>query len=732
MLRTGADWTTGVYLIRMTEALNGMQSYAIFVLRNDHKNEQADIVFQLPVNTYQAYNYWGGKSLYSTNGQDSIPWGYHAGKPGAVKVSFNRPFAASNNKQAAYGNGAGEFLTNMQPIHKYPISSSAGWNYNMVRWLERNHVNVAYITNIDVHTRLPTMLKPKLLLTQGHCEYWTWAMRQHVASWRDQGVHLAFLGSNTAFWQVRYEDIDGTDDNAEPRTLVCYRRIRRESDHSQFRTVKWRAVWPEALLVGVEYIGDPFDEAMIVANSSHWAFDGTGISNGNAIPGLLGYEVDGINRARMIPQNSSRDEVIHLTTLFETPVVDRQNKPLLCHGTIYRARSGANVFASGTMQWSWGLDDYNVQQGLRTSRLSHVVERVTQNILAAAGVSLCPGASEQAPSVSAKVAADYQPSMKMVAFTDFEFLPLAKHWYKTMTRLGYREHVIVAIDQLAFDALSGTKHRVELEHLDAEYHTSKPRYVRNLWSHRITYCLKQIEQGVSILLTDADNVFARYVPLTDFQMSGYDVLHAYEMRFPVNVFKQQGFVLCGGMTWFTANKQSEEFLRLVSTSCGDKPLCNDQKVVNTLYLRSLAMDWLETPSTHGPTAQRVVSNDSNKGLLEVGMVGRSNVTGHAVKIWDRDFAWRGPFDTQACPSTGNWVAMPGAVPYHLIKNRDLTRVEEKLVRMFAWDSFCGLNGTNRGNASTIMWADRMRHAVDAAVLAVLNMKAQTNEADVEV
>jgi hypothetical protein len=90
----------------------------------------------------------------------------------------------------------------------------------------------------------------------------------------------------------------------------------------------------------------------------------------------LGYEVDGVPRKRKAD----------LTILFATPLINRVNTSLTCHGTIYQAPSGAFVFASGTMQWSWGLDDFNVEQGLRSSRLNPTAEAITWNLLKAAGI----------------------------------------------------------------------------------------------------------------------------------------------------------------------------------------------------------------------------------------------------------------------------------------------------------------------------------------------------------
>ena len=43
--------------------------------------------------------------------------------------------------------------------------------------------------------------------------------------------------------------------------------------------------------------------------------------------------------------------------------------------------SGSMVFATGSMQWSWGLDDYNAPD-IRSSRLSEAAQQITTNVLA--------------------------------------------------------------------------------------------------------------------------------------------------------------------------------------------------------------------------------------------------------------------------------------------------------------------------------------------------------------
>ena len=49
--------------------------------------------------------------------------------------------------------------------------------------------------------------------------------------------------------------------------------------------------------------------------------------------------------------------------------------------TLYTADSGATVFATGSMQWLWGLDDYNAPK-LRPSVVNEGAQQLTRNVLA--------------------------------------------------------------------------------------------------------------------------------------------------------------------------------------------------------------------------------------------------------------------------------------------------------------------------------------------------------------
>jgi len=389
-LSIGSDWTTGVYLARLTESAGGNQSYIIFVVRDDGRS--ADLLLQLPIATYQAYNFWGGKSAYdfgSCNPNDPVdpvpctfPWGTDLGSH-ADKVSFDRPFAASTNGAAARGMGAGEYLTNVQPVAEfYPISSD-GWDYNTVRFLEREGYDVTYSTDLDTHVAsVGDLTRHEAILSVGHDEYWSWEMRDHVEAAIAAGTDVAFMGANIAYWQIRFEA--NTVTGTPMRTMVIYKEYEDDpyyldgdpSNNYLISTLfrEYLVDRPEEAMIGIRYRTDPFNHDITVADASHWAFAGTGLSNGDKLEGLLGYEIDTLEAES--PSNINVLGASLVQKIGDTPV----DPYYTAHMTMYEAPSGAFVFAIGSMQWSWGLDDYNAPD-LRPSVLSPAAQRITRNVL---------------------------------------------------------------------------------------------------------------------------------------------------------------------------------------------------------------------------------------------------------------------------------------------------------------------------------------------------------------
>src|SRR5947209_6686116 len=163
-----ADWTTGIYLAKFTDA-HGMQTYVPFDVPG---NFSSDYVVVTPDATYEAYNDWGGSSLYDT---DNSLFGESDGQSKAVKVSFDRPYS-----QEA---GSSQVLI---------FEASA------IHWLERQGYDLSYISNVDLDKDPAQLLHHKAYISIGHDEYWTKAMRDGVENARDSGEGLAFLGATVA------------------------------------------------------------------------------------------------------------------------------------------------------------------------------------------------------------------------------------------------------------------------------------------------------------------------------------------------------------------------------------------------------------------------------------------------------------------------------------------------------------------------------------------------------
>ncbi len=344
-IHIGTDWPTGVYLIQLISTPYGTnaETYIPLVVRDDQST--SNILASLPVNTYQAYNWWGGYSLYThvRPGATSIA---PSAEDHAQMVSFDRPYARS------YG-GADFFA----------------WDAQAIRWIERNGYDVSYTTNVDVSEHASLLLNHRAFVSIGHDEYLSRAMRDGITVARDQGVSLAFLGADDSYWQVRYgPDAAGTPD----RTLICFKvatnstdpryQPRRDPDYPSRRdlvTSLWRDPIvndPENSLLGAMFLNDIQEDGQyhpdwVVSNASDPFLAGTGLRPGQHVSGgLLGYEYDGLAQNGRAPS--------HLITIASSPVIDPHN-PAVTHlavTTIYQAPSGALVFDAGSIWWSWGLD----------------------------------------------------------------------------------------------------------------------------------------------------------------------------------------------------------------------------------------------------------------------------------------------------------------------------------------------------------------------------------------
>ena len=357
---TSASWgvpstaVSGVYVAHLVRNDTGGDSHITFVVRDD--SSHSDIVVQTSDTTWQAYNTYGGNSLYTCT--VACPAGNPDGYKAALKVSYNRPLSTE---------GASALFT--------------GAEYPMIRFLEASGYDVSYLSGVDTHRRGTLLQNHKLFISSGHDEYWSATQRTSMEAARDTGVNLAFFSGNEGFWKTRWEpSIDGT--STSDRTLVSYKDTH-FTDPAFMDPVAWTGTWrdpryggpdqgaaPENALTGQSFVVNSGTSSITVpaqyGRMRMWrntaaALLGAGQSLQLA-PSTLGYEwdVDADNGFR--PDGSfqlSSTTVAGLEVFTDYGTTTRLGGTETHHLTMYRAPSGARVFGAGTVQWAFGLDSWN-------------------------------------------------------------------------------------------------------------------------------------------------------------------------------------------------------------------------------------------------------------------------------------------------------------------------------------------------------------------------------------
>jgi hypothetical protein len=369
-------WTTGIYLVKLTNSKQ-FQNYITFVVRDD--SSTSALLYQQSVTTYQAYNNYPndvpngatlpttGKSLYDYNSSATTTG---AGTARAVKVTFDRPYSNDD--------GAGDFLD---------------WEHYFVRWMEQSGFDVSYCTDVDTHSHPERITNHKGFLSVGHDEYWSKSMYDGVTSALGAGVGLGFFGANAIYWQIRFESNGAGTAN---RVQVCYKDATKDPVSGPTTTVLWRnAVLnrPEQQLLGNMFIAQQPNGAaaapFVVTNSSNWVYAGTGVNDGDSIPGIVGYECDKAQSSYPVPVSVPGTYVLLSDSTFTSSATTADGTTITgtehCNAVVYQAASGAWVFNAGSIEWSWGLYNY----GRRTSADPRI-QGMTANVLNALSAGAVP------------------------------------------------------------------------------------------------------------------------------------------------------------------------------------------------------------------------------------------------------------------------------------------------------------------------------------------------------
>ena len=362
---------SGLYLAQLVRLDTGGASHIPFVVRSDASH--SDVLLQTSDETWEAYNSYGGNSLYSCT--VACPPGNPSTYKAAYKVSYNRPF---NTRGITDG-------------HDWLLANE----FPMISFLERNGYDVSYTTGVDSARSGALIKNHKAFLSVGHDEYWSGDQRTAVEAARDAGVNLTFFSGNEVFWKTRWEP--STDASATGfRTLVTYKDTHFTTPQDPQYPSTWTGTWrdrrwsppadggrPENALTGTIYGSDPPTNFALKVASDYaklrfWRDTAAASTAPGTVTTLstntLGYEFD------VSPDDSARPQgLINLSgqdQAVQNALVDEGSttapRTLTHHLTLYRAPSGALVFGAGTVQWSFGLstlhdgpastEDRNMQQ----------------------------------------------------------------------------------------------------------------------------------------------------------------------------------------------------------------------------------------------------------------------------------------------------------------------------------------------------------------------------------
>jgi len=348
-----ADWPSGVYLGKLTAERGGVQSYVVFIVRDDRP---CDVLFQCSDTTWAAYNRWPSQYSLYDDGKKIWYWG-----PG-VRVSWNRPYGKyCQMVDQPLSQGSGEFLL---------------WEFPLAFWLEKEGVDVSYISNLDTHGDPHGLLRTRLWLSVGHDEYWTLAMHDNVKAARDAGVSLAFLSANSCFGLIDLHPDGAGVPNRALRRIGQFGPIdeRNLADFPEMATFH-RQTPDESYLVGARTFypltgGGPW----ICAQEKNWVFAGTGMKNGDRVPGLVGWEFHGL------PAPLPGIEVV------ATGPAKRGREKGIYTATCYPGPKGNFVFNGATIWWS---DALAAPPGYLHPRLGHTqprgpdprIKRITKNLI---------------------------------------------------------------------------------------------------------------------------------------------------------------------------------------------------------------------------------------------------------------------------------------------------------------------------------------------------------------
>lgn len=315
----------------------------------------AAIAYVIPTATYHAYNSTGGGCFYDDH--------VH-GTTAQWQVSLRRP-------------GGGLGAQQGEPPDPYdpgsPRQQFTHWDAKFIRWLIAQGIACDFYTDLDLHAGALDLTAYRCMLSVGHHEYWSEAMRGAGSRFVRGGGNVAVFSGNTCYRPIDFGDRETPEFMKVIRKLGDHWPDYNESDllglSYGFGGGHWGEWKPHMGWVNTER--DPIGFA--VRDASHWVFAGCGLADGETFGAeerLIGYEVDGV------PPCSAGFNMLADTR----PLTGWEMEGVGAMG-IYGSESASGpkaglVFNGGTTDWARVLMD-------KDATAHDLVSRITANVLGA-------------------------------------------------------------------------------------------------------------------------------------------------------------------------------------------------------------------------------------------------------------------------------------------------------------------------------------------------------------
>jgi N,N-dimethylformamidase beta subunit-like, C-terminal len=306
---TERSWRSGFYLVTMTAhdaPADRTVAYAGFVVR---ALAPGGALFVLATNTWNAYNNWGGRSLYTGGKEVSFqrPWG----RGMLVRPDVDREDRKSPPRRPGEEPDIdGDMYQKFRYEHGFPgYMGSAGWftyDSRFAEWAERADLALDYAISSDLEQVDGITDGYRLVIGAGHDEYWSAAGRDTIERFVTAGGNYVSFSGNTMFWRVRLERA-GT-------SMVCHKYTAHTTDpivadDPAAMTGMWsdpvcgrteRGLLGAASMYGLyARFGQATPRGVpgfVVYRPDHWLLDGTGLRYGDMLgadDGVVGYETVG-------------------------------------------------------------------------------------------------------------------------------------------------------------------------------------------------------------------------------------------------------------------------------------------------------------------------------------------------------------------------------------------------------------------------------------------------------